>query len=147
MPWLLDAADRDALQRELLGATRERMLREMAERSRSLTADAPLVLVLEDLHWSDSSTLDLLAVLARRREPARLLLVGTYRPVDGHPAESPVRELTLELGAGACQELSLELLGARRSPSTSASGFPAAHSPASSRASSTGAPRAIRSSW
>ena len=34
MPWLLDAADRDALQRELLGATRERMLREMAKRSR-----------------------------------------------------------------------------------------------------------------
>ena len=42
--------------------------------------EQPLVLVLEDLHWSDAATLDLLAWLARRREPARLLLIGTYRP-------------------------------------------------------------------
>src|SRR5262249_3229738 len=56
MPWLLDATDRDALQRELLGATRERMLREMAELVEALTTEAPLVLVLEDLHWSDTAT-------------------------------------------------------------------------------------------
>ena len=42
----------------------------------------PLVLVLEDLHWSDYSTLNVLAMLARRREPARLLVLGTYRPED-----------------------------------------------------------------
>jgi hypothetical protein len=67
MPWLLDSADRDALRRELLGATRERMLREMAEAIEALTAEAPLVLVLEDLHWSDSTTADLQSLLARRR--------------------------------------------------------------------------------
>ena len=43
MPWLLDAGDREALQQELLGATRERMLREMAEALEALTAEAPLV--------------------------------------------------------------------------------------------------------
>jgi predicted ATPase len=54
----------------------------MAEALEVLTAERPLVLVLEDLHWSDRSTLDLLAYLARRREPARMLLVGTYRPAE-----------------------------------------------------------------
>ena len=112
MPWLLDRADRDALERDLLGATRERMLREMAEAIEALTAEAPLVLVLEDLHWSDTATVDLVSMLARRQEPARLLLVGTYRPVDvlrasQHPLEDVRRELQAQ---GRCQELSLELL-------------------------------------
>ena len=44
--------------------------REMAEALNVLTAAQPLVLVLEDLHWSDYATLDLLVALARRREPA-----------------------------------------------------------------------------
>ena len=42
--------------RGVRGATRERMLREMAEAIEALSAEQPLVLVLEDLHWSDSST-------------------------------------------------------------------------------------------
>ena len=45
----------------MLGATQERMLRELAEAVDVLTAEQPLVLVLEDLHWSDAATLDLLA--------------------------------------------------------------------------------------
>lgn len=65
MPWLLSPADRVALQHELSGATRERMLREFVEALDAVTAEVLLVLVFEDLHWSDHSTLDLLAVLAR----------------------------------------------------------------------------------
>ena len=111
MPWLLDRADRDTLQRDLLGATRERMLREMAEAIEVLTAEAPLVLVLEDLHWSDTATVDLLSLLARRREPARLLLIGTYRPVDTLGGQHPLEHLRVELLAqGRCQELVLDLL-------------------------------------
>jgi predicted ATPase len=49
------------------GATRERMLREMGEALDALTADVPLVLILEDLHWSDYSTLDLISYLATQR--------------------------------------------------------------------------------
>ena len=48
----------------------------------------PLVLVLEDLHWADSGTLDLLRHVARSIEGTRLLLVGTYRDVEvdrAHP--------------------------------------------------------------
>jgi predicted ATPase/DNA-binding winged helix-turn-helix (wHTH) protein len=40
----------------------------------------PLVLVFEDLHWADAATLNLLAALARRRAPAHLLVLVTFRP-------------------------------------------------------------------
>ena len=111
MPWLLDSAERDALERDLLGATRERMLREMAEAVEALTAEAPLVLALEDLHWSDTATVDLLSLLARRQEPARLLLIGTYRPVDVLVSQHPLENVKLDLQArGRCQELPLEPL-------------------------------------
>src|SRR5262249_39296171 len=69
MPTLLAASELEALQRQVQGATRERMLREMAEAVDAITIERPLVLWLEDLHWSDPSTLELLALLARRREP------------------------------------------------------------------------------
>jgi len=40
------------------------------------------VIVLEDLHWSDTATIDLVAVLAYRSDPGPpLLVIGTYRPV------------------------------------------------------------------
>ena len=53
MPSLVTPADRESLAREALGATRDRMLREIADALDALTARAPLVLALEDLHWSD----------------------------------------------------------------------------------------------
>jgi len=81
MPWLLTAADRDHLQQELRGMTRDRMLREFAEVLETLTAEMPLVLVLEDLHWSDHATLDLVSLLARRRVSFYFLQLGTFRPV------------------------------------------------------------------
>src|SRR5262245_2621926 len=82
MPALLSDDAVVSLQRKVAGATRERMLREMGEALEALTAEQPLVLWLEDLHWSDVSTLELLNMLARRREPARLMVIGSYRPVD-----------------------------------------------------------------
>src|SRR5205823_1450681 len=113
MPWFLQDGDREQWSRDLLGATRERMLREMAEAVEVLTADTPLVLVLEDLHWSDYGTVDLISVLAARREPARLLLIGTYRPADAIESEHPLRAVKQELRVRAqCHELPLELLAA-----------------------------------
>jgi predicted ATPase/DNA-binding winged helix-turn-helix (wHTH) protein len=111
MPGLVRAADLEALRRRIVGATRERMLRELAEALELLTAQQTLVLVLEDLHWSDPSTLDLIAVLARRREPARLLLLGTYRPPEvlrrAHPLHTIKQELQLH---EHCVELPLTAL-------------------------------------
>jgi hypothetical protein len=110
-PWLEHRSDREAPRRDLLGVTKERMLREMAEALEVVTAEVPLVLVLEDLHWGDYSTLDLLGMLCRRREAARLLVVGSYRPVDAIVAGHPLRALTQELRVRRqCEEFALEFL-------------------------------------
>jgi predicted ATPase/DNA-binding winged helix-turn-helix (wHTH) protein len=112
LPALLTDRDLEVVERRAQGSTRERMLRELVEALEALSADAPLVLVLEDLHWSDSATIDLLTMLARRRETARLLVVGTYRPADltatAHPLGSVKQELQLH---GQCEELGLDFLG------------------------------------
>jgi DNA-binding winged helix-turn-helix (wHTH) protein len=115
--WLLQLAgvitpgDREALQREYAGLPRERMLRELVLGVEVLTAAIPLVLVLEDLHWADHSTVDLIASLAQRTEPARLLLVGTYRPVELIVTEHPLRTVAAQLeGRQRCVALPLELL-------------------------------------
>jgi tetratricopeptide (TPR) repeat protein len=99
LPGLLDAAEAERLRAGAQGATRERMLREMAELLEVVTAERPLVLALEDLHWSDHSTVELVAYLAQRREPARLLLLATYRPAEVKGGEHPLRAITLELQA------------------------------------------------
>jgi tetratricopeptide (TPR) repeat protein len=111
LPSLLSVSDRDLLSREVLGATRERMLREMGDALEALTAELPLVLILEDLHWSDYSTLDLISYLARQRQAARLMLIGTYRTaeliVSGHPLKAVKQELKAKQ---QCEELALEYL-------------------------------------
>jgi DNA-binding winged helix-turn-helix (wHTH) protein/tetratricopeptide (TPR) repeat protein len=112
LPWLIEPGEREGLNREVLGLTRERMLREMAVFLETLTAELPLVLVLEDLQWSDESTLDLIMALGKRRERARLLLVGTFRPTDAPQGESSVRSLKRELSLRReCIELPLPFLG------------------------------------
>ncbi len=50
------------------------------------SADRPLMLVLDDLHWADEGTIRMLQFLARDTRPRRLALVGTYRDTDLDPA-------------------------------------------------------------
>jgi DNA-binding winged helix-turn-helix (wHTH) protein len=110
-PSLIKAEQREALQKEIFGATRERMVREICEALETLTAQDSLVLVLEDLHWVDPSTLDFISALARRRGPAKLLLLGTYRPADLIISQSPLKALKQDLVIhNLSQELSLERL-------------------------------------
>lgn len=61
-------------------------LGEICEVVEILAQTDPLLLVLEDLHWADASTLDLISALARRRGNQKLMLVASYRPaeIDGH---------------------------------------------------------------
>ncbi len=111
LPSLIPAAERETLRQLVVGATRERRLRELADAIEAISIEAPLIIVLEDLHWSDHSTMDLLACLARRRDPARLAIIGTYRPVDVILGEHPLKILKRELQAnGLCRELPLEYL-------------------------------------
>jgi DNA-binding winged helix-turn-helix (wHTH) protein len=109
-PALVTREHRELLQREILGATRERMLREIAEALEGLTATEPLLLVLEDLQWVDPATVDLLSALARRRGHAQLLVIATKRPLDGlpaHPLKTLKRDLLLH---HLCREIALEPL-------------------------------------
>jgi predicted ATPase len=114
LPSLLSDGEVEAVQRRARGATRGRLLRELGEALDALTRETPLVLVLEDLHWSDAATVDCLGMLARRRAAARLLIVGTYRPTDVAAAPAhPLRWVRPELQLyGYCDEISLAFLTA-----------------------------------
>ena len=59
-------------------------------------AGRPLLLVVEDLHWADRSTRELLAFLLSRLDGQRLLVVGTYRSDDLH-RRHPLRPVLAEL--------------------------------------------------
>ena len=111
MPALLTADERARLQGLNQGVTQQRMLREMAQTLEALAAEAPLVLLLEDLQWSDFSTLELISAIARRSEAARLLILGTYRPVEMLAHDHPLRTMKQELELHRhCEELRLKLL-------------------------------------
>ena len=74
--------------------------------------DVPLLLKLEDIHWSDTSTLDWLAHMARRPEPVRLMVIATFRPADAAVAKVGLGGLVTELALhGRCREIALAPLG------------------------------------
>ncbi len=99
---------RGRLTKELAGSTRQRMVREFCDLVEVLATHRPLVLVLEDLHWSDYSTIDLLSALARRARPAKLMVIATYRLGDAIERSHPVRDVSLNLGsAHLCSEIAL----------------------------------------
>ncbi len=129
-PAVLKPEQREQLQREILGATRERMVRELCEALDSLAAETPVVLIFEDLHWVDASTLDLLSAVARRRGPARLLVLATYRPVEAILRQSPLRSLKQDLVIHKlCREISLERLTESNIAEYLAAEFPGAALP------------------
>ena len=111
MPWLLEPADAAALRHSLIDVRPERILRELAVFLEEFAATATLILVLEDLHWSDPSTVELLQMLAQRSEPARLLVIGTYRPAEASLQEHPLvrAKHALQL-RHQCTEIALEYL-------------------------------------
>jgi DNA-binding winged helix-turn-helix (wHTH) protein/type II secretory pathway predicted ATPase ExeA len=111
MPWLLEPADAAALRRSLLDVRPERMLRELAVFLEEFSSTATLILVLEDLHWSDTSTVELLLMVGQRSEPARLLVVGTYRSAEAIVQEHRLLRVkhTLQLQR-QCTEILIEYL-------------------------------------
>ena len=116
MPSLVSVEDRLRLQGQAQGAMQNRMLREMVEALEAMAAQAPILLVLEDLHWSDPSTLDPLAAFGRRSEPAQLLILATHRGVEALPGDHPLRALKEELGRHRqCAELPLRRLSEEES--------------------------------
>ncbi|MCC6763885.1 MAG: AAA family ATPase [Deltaproteobacteria bacterium] len=113
LPALLGDDELASVQRRTQGTTRERMLRELIEACDALGAETPFVLLLEDLHWSDVETIDLVTMLARRRDPTRLLILATYRAAEiaaeSHRLEFAVEDLRVH---GACHQITLDFLDA-----------------------------------
>jgi len=113
MPELSSTAELDKLRTTVTASTSERTQRELEAAIAAACVDRLLVFVLEDLHWSDHATVGLLWALATSREPGRLLIIGTYRPVDAIAAQHPIIRLRHELASqGRCRELALEGLDA-----------------------------------
>ena len=109
LPWLSTIEERDALRRELAGVGPERMLREMGELLDRYTAERPLLLVTEDLHWSDRSTLHLIDYIARRRGGARLMWLASFRLAEVVALDHPLNPLRHELRLHRlCDEIVLD---------------------------------------
>ena len=98
-PWVADAASPPSTE-----ATPDssRLILELSALFETLSTDATTVIVLEDLHWGDLATIELLRGLARRHTPLRTLILATY-----------TRHATTVTGA-ALRSLATELRGSAR---------------------------------
>jgi predicted ATPase len=102
-------SDEDAKARALLSAaapgwfnhdnSKMPSLGEICEALEALSQNEPLLLVFEDIHWADATTLDLIAALARRRTRAKIMLLASVCPTDLEP-KSPFRRLRQDLARG-----------------------------------------------
>jgi len=93
------------------GASQERLKRELGALLQELSRSSPLVLFLDDVHWADPSTVDLLAYLGSRCDGLRVLLLLAYRPTDLELSGHPFAPLKLDLKArGVCHEMTLGFL-------------------------------------
>jgi DNA-binding winged helix-turn-helix (wHTH) protein/tetratricopeptide (TPR) repeat protein len=111
MPWLVDDDELAKLTHRTVGNTRSRMLRELVETFTAISEIRPIMLVLEDLQWSDPSTLDALNALVRSPVAARLLILLSCRTSElgdpGRPAAALLNALQLH---GLCEDLALPRL-------------------------------------
>ncbi len=89
------------------GVNHERMPGDLCAALEELAAVKPLILVLEDLHWADEATLNLVSALALRRAPAQLMVLATCRPrsvAAGHPLKALRQDLRVHK---LCEEIAL----------------------------------------
>lgn len=93
--------------------TQERVKRELATFLSEITRQEPLVLFFDDVHWTDPSTVDLLAHLATNFDGTKILVIVTYRPSEllllKHPFIAVKREIQTR---GLCYEIEVEFLSA-----------------------------------
>jgi DNA-binding winged helix-turn-helix (wHTH) protein len=85
--------------RRAAGSNEARQLRELSEAIEAICSHEPLVLVLEDLQWSDVATIDLLSRLGQRQERAKLLVLVTSRHAEIQNQEHPLNPVMRSLVA------------------------------------------------
>lgn len=111
MPSLISLQDHVRIRDEVFGTSRERMLREITDALEALSSGTPVVMILEDLHWSDPSTLDFLTSIATRTSRAQLMILATYRPAELGGRSHPLSRIQYELEIhGQCRPLPLSYL-------------------------------------
>ena len=91
--------------------SQERLKRELVAFMEEAARGRPLLLFLDDVHWADVSTIDLLSYVASRFGAIPLLLIVTYRPEELLRDSHPFLRVKQDLQArGCCRELRLEFL-------------------------------------
>jgi len=86
-------------------------LKEICDAIEAMSGEKTVILVFEDLHWADLSTLDLISALARRRSAAKLFLLSSYRPADVNIGHHPLKRLKQDLDTHKlCTEAALRPL-------------------------------------
>jgi|GEM_PF-784089 len=91
--------------------SQERMKRELAAFLEHMCLVQPLVFLIDDIHWADISTVDVLGYVLTRLRDSRLLAIATYRPAELQLASHPFLTLKLDLQTrGAAKEVPLAFL-------------------------------------
>ncbi|MBC9979669.1 AAA family ATPase [Bradyrhizobium campsiandrae] len=99
---------------------RRNTLAALIQRLQRLCTEAPVVCIVEDLHWADASSLELLHLVVRLADQLRLLLVLTFRDEFKLPWMGPANLTTLELGRlkeTEVQRMIADVIGSRAVPS------------------------------
>lgn len=105
---VLDPDECAMLQQKVSHSNTGRMLREAADFFETLSDNATFILILDNAHWSDEFTLDLLNFLMFRCSAAKLLIIVSYRPCENGSSARRIEEMQAELfNRGLCQELSI----------------------------------------
>ena len=92
-------------------ASQERMKRELGALFHEISRVQPLVVFIDDLHWADVSTVDILNYLAGRFADLRVLIVTSYRPSDMALARHPFLAIRSDLQSrGLFEEVALGFL-------------------------------------
>lgn len=108
LPGLLSDAELGQLRQELYRTGTGRMLREAVSLIEHWSAQMPVLMLLEDTHWADTATLDLLGMLSQSTSALRLMLVMTRRQQPGSAATvSPVPGLHRALSTDRGKVLTL----------------------------------------
>ncbi len=92
-------------------ASQERMKREFGALCKEIASSYPLILFIDDLHWADVSTVDILNYLASRFEQTRVLVLCSYRPSDMALSHHRFLDIRSDLQArGLLEEIGLTFL-------------------------------------
>ncbi|ULJ76265.1 helix-turn-helix transcriptional regulator [Rhizobium gallicum] len=101
LAWLLPEFGETA-ERSDAGIARARLFEALRRLFEDLAREMPLVVVIEDIHWADQATCDLLRFLTTRLKKIRLMLIVTYRPEETsgtNALRTTIADLSLHEGA------------------------------------------------